>query len=192
MRKSLILASTSAYKKALLSRLQLPFDALDPKVDEAFAPDESASALAERLAREKALSGSYRIPRALVIGADQVASLHGRPFGKPLSREAAMAQLRASSGNSVIFHTAVALAEDGALLEQRTMTTEVVFRDLSDREVERYVSREPALDCAGSFRWESLGITLFSALRGDDPTALEGLPLIALTTMLMNAGLSPL
>jgi septum formation protein len=188
----LILASRSPYRRALLERLRLPFRCMAADVDESPRPGETPVELAERLAAQKALAVSARDPAALVIGSDQVASRDGVAFGKPGTTERAREQLRRSSGRIVHFHTAVALARGGELVDQCCEPFAVHFRELSDGEIARYVELEQPLDCAGSFRWEQLGIALFSALRGDDPTALEGLPLIRLTAMLAHQGLNPL
>lgn len=188
----LVLASTSAYKRALLARLTIPFECVDPTVDETPAAGEEPAEIARRLADEKALAGARARPASLVIGADQVAALDGKIFAKPGTVARAREQLQASSGRRLRFYTAVALAMDRAVLQRRTVETEVEFRQLTVDAIEGYLEREPALDCAGSFRWEGLGIALFTALRGEDPTALEGLPLIALTSMLGESGISPL
>jgi septum formation protein len=188
MRPELILASTSRYRRDLLSRLQLPFRGVAPGVDECPLPGESPRERAERLARAKACAVSARHPGAVVIGSDQVASLDGRPLGKPGGEAAAVAQLRAMSGREVSFFTAVALARDGQSLNAATDHTRVWFRDLADAEVRDYVVRDQPLDCAGAFRCEGLGIALFRRIRSDDPTALIGLPLIALAGLLREAG----
>lgn len=185
----LVLASTSPYRRALLQRLQVPFDCMPPDVDETALPGESPRELASRLASAKAAAIAGRQPGALVIGSDQVASLAGHPLGKPGSLERARAQLLACSGKTVTFYTGLALECRARELSLATVETfRVHFRPLDEAAVERYLAREPALDCAGSFKVEGLGITLFRALEGRDPTALEGLPLIALTDLLQTAG----
>lgn len=189
---TLILASTSPYRRALFERLRLPFSCRAPQVPEDSRDGEPPRERATRLAAEKACAVSRAHPEALVIGSDQVASLAGRHVDKPGSAENARQQLRASSGQCVHFDTAVALAQRGQLLEHCCTPFEVRFRALGEGEIERYVALEQPFDCAGSFRWECLGITLFEQLRGDDPTALEGLPLIALSRMLRERGISPL
>lgn len=189
---ALILASSSPYRRALLQRLRLDFSCHAPEVDEARREDEDPEALATRLARAKAQAVARQEPGALVIGSDQVASLDGQPFGKPGSADTARRQLERSSGRCVRFDTAVALARDDTLLACRSVPFEVQFRSLSASQIARYVELEKPLDCAGSFRWEGLGISLFRSLRGDDPTALEGLPLIALVDMLAAQGVNPL
>lgn len=185
----LILASTSPYRRALLERLQLPFQCVAPEVDESPQPGETAAQLAQRLASAKAEAVSRRFPDALVIGSDQVACLDGRLLGKPGGHERAREQLRASSGRTVEFFTGVALArQEPAFRAAQTVPFQVHFRTLSDAEIEHYLARETPWDCAGSFKCEGLGIALFERLAGDDPTSLEGLPLIALCHLLKRAG----
>lgn len=181
----LVLASTSPYRRELLSRLGLPFDTGRPDVDETPRKGESPAMLAVRLARAKAnaLAG----PAAWAIGSDQVAELDGSPLGKPGSFAAAHAQLSAMSGRRVRFHTAVCLAGPGGGGEAADLT-EVRFRTLGANEIERYLQAESPLDCAGSFKCEGLGISLFEAIDSQDPTALVGLPLIALARLLREAG----
>ena len=186
---SLILASTSRYRKRLLERLDLPFRTVAPGVPETANPDEAPADLALRLSEAKASAVSERYPEALVIGSDQVASLDGRRLGKPGTDVNARKQLLACRGRSVFFYTGICLVRSGSLCESACAKTEVVFRDLSEAQIADYVTREQPLDCAGSFRWEALGIALFRTLRCDDPTALEGLPLIQLTSMLEAQGL---
>ncbi|MEL1264909.1 Maf family protein [Pseudoxanthomonas putridarboris] len=183
----LLLASTSRYRRELLERLRLPFHIARPEVDEAALPGESVAALAARLARAKAGAIARQQPEAWVIGSDQAAELDGQPLGKPGQRDAAIAQLAAMSGREVHFHTAVCLARDEQALEALDTTT-VRFRTLTPEEIERYVDAEQPFDCAGSFKAEGLGIALFDAIESKDPTALVGLPLIALARMLREAG----
>lgn len=180
----LILASTSPYRRRLLERLQIPFECVDPDVDETPAKNESGEQLASRLAAAKAIAGSAVSANALVIGSDQVAALGTRLLGKPGNAANALEQLRDCSGATVHFYTAVAIAQNGQVLNNQTVSTEVRFRVLNDVQLNDYIERDEPYDCAGSFRWEGLGISLFESLRSDDPTALEGLPLIALTSML--------
>ena len=183
----LILASTSRYRRELLQRLRLPFECASPQVDEAPLPGEPPSQLAVRLARAKAAAVAARHPEAWVIGSDQVADLDGRLLGKPGGRQAAIAQLAAMSGRELHFHTAVCLRRGGH--EQvATDLTRVRLRLLSTTEIERYVDAEQPFDCAGSFKCEGLGIVLFEAIESRDPTALVGLPLIALAGLLRQAG----
>ena len=186
----LILASTSPYRKRLLERLQIPFSCTAPNVDESPLPGEQPEALAERLARAKAQAISARQPGALVIGSDQVASLDGRSIGKPGGFAAAEQQLRDSSGRTVQFYTGLALAGPAAgECHSCVEVFSVAFRRLSEAEIEAYLLKEQPYDCAGSFKCEGLGIALFERMIGDDPTALEGLPLIASCRLLREAGL---
>jgi len=184
---SLVLASGSRYRAELLGRLGLAFESWAPALDEAPLAGESCAETARRLARLKAEAALGRFPGAWVIGSDQVAELGGSPLGKPGNRENARTQLRAMSGRSVVFHTGLCLLAGGRVHEAM-VPTQVAFRDLADAEIERYLDREPAFDCAGSAKSEALGITLLASLRGDDPTALVGLPLIALAAMLRSEG----
>jgi septum formation protein len=186
----LVLASTSRYRRSLLKRLQIPFDVAAPGVDEAHRQAEAPADLALRLSAEKALAVSLQQPSACVIGSDQVAALGAQLLGKPGTTERAEAQLAMCSGQTVIFYTAISLAVGGRLVDQRLKESIVEFRALSPAQIRDYVAREQPLDCAGSFRWEGLGICLFRALKSDDPTALEGLPLISLSEMLQNQGFS--
>jgi septum formation protein len=184
----LILASTSIYRRELLARLRLPFETARPEVDESPLPGESPQALAERLAVAKAGVIAQREPAAFVIGSDQVAELDGRPLGKPGTRDGAFAQLGAMSGRAVQFRTAVCVRHADQAPRLTIDTTTVRFRALSFVEIERYVDAEQPLDCAGSFKSEGLGITLFDAIETADPTALIGLPLIATARLLREAG----
>lgn len=184
----LILASTSIYRRELLERLRLPFETARPEVDENPRPGESPIALAERLAIAKAGAIAEREPAASVIGSDQVAELDGRPLGKPGTRDGALAQLGAMSGRAVHFRTAVCVRHGEHAPRLAIDTTTVRFRSLSFAEIERYVDAEQPLDCAGSFKSEGLGITLFDAIETIDPTALIGLPLIATARLLREAG----
>ncbi len=183
----LILASTSVYRRELLQRLRLPFQCERPQVDETPLDGESPPRLAMRLAAAKAADVAARHPGAWVIGSDQAADLNGEPLGKPGTVEAARAQLMAMSGQAVHFHTAICLARGEARLDAVDVTT-VRFRHLQADEIARYVEAEQPLDCAGSFKCEGLGIALFEAIRNDDPSALVGLPLIALSRLLREAG----
>ncbi|KQY51227.1 nucleoside triphosphate pyrophosphatase [Lysobacter sp. Root494] len=184
----LILASTSIYRQELLARLRLPFDTARPEVDESPRPGESPAALAERLAVAKADVIAQREPAAFVIGSDQVAELDGSPLGKPGSRDGALAQLGAMSGRVVRFRTAVCVRHGDQKPRTATDTTTVHFRSLAFTEIERYVDAEQPMDCAGSFKSEGFGITLFEAIETSDPTALIGLPLIATARLLREAG----
>jgi septum formation protein len=183
----LVLGSTSRYRQELLSRLRLPFAVDAPDVDETPAPDEPAHVLARRLAQAKARAVALRHPGAWVIGSDQAASLDGQPVGKPGGREAARSQLVRASGRQLQFHTAVCLHRDGEEIAFQDLT-QVRFRALENAEIDRYLDLEPAFDCAGSFKSEGLGISLFESVQSQDPTALVGLPLIALAAALRQAG----
>jgi septum formation protein len=184
----LVLASTSRYRRELLQRLALPFEVDRPEVDETPLPGETPPGLAIRLAEAKALAVAARHPAAWVIGSDQVADRDGQPLGKPGDRETALAQLLAASGRPVRFHTAFCLVgPDGRRLAGLDLT-EVRFRPLARDEILRYLDAEQPYDCAGSFKCEGLGIVLFEAIQTRDPTALVGLPLIALAAALREAG----
>ncbi len=183
----LILASTSRYRAELLSRLRLPFSSIAPAVDETPQPGEAPLALAQRLAAAKAEAVARLQPGHWVIGSDQVAELNGAALGKPGSRDNACAQLRAMSGQQVRFHTALCLRNGDRQLQACDLTR-VHFRTLDADEISRYVDAEQPLDCAGSFKCEGLGISLFEAIDNRDPSALVGLPLIALADLLRQAG----
>lgn len=187
--RPLVLASTSRYRRELLQRLQLPFAVAAPQVDETPLPDEAPRALALRLALAKAQAVAAQQPGALVIGSDQVADLAGRSLGKPGSHERAVQQLRQMRGQTVVFHTALAVICLEAGFEQADVApVRVRFRDLHDDEIERYLHAEQPYDCAGSAKSEGLGISLLEAIDSDDPTALIGLPLIRTCAMLRAAG----
>lgn len=186
---ALVLASTSRYRAELLSRLRLPFSCANPGVDETPLAGETPRALAIRLAHAKAVAVAARSPGAWAIGSDQTADLDGIALGKPGSIDAACAQLATMSGREVLFHTAVCVS-DGVRHLQATDLTRVRFRPLQADEIARYVEAEQPLDCAGSFKCEGLGISLFEAIENRDPTALVGLPLIALCGLLREAGYS--
>lgn len=186
---SLVLASGSRYRKELLKRLGLPFKVWSPDVDETPLPGELPRETAVRLARAKARAGGKRFSQAWIVGSDQVADLDGTPIGKPGNLENARRQLRQLSGHTVLFHTALCLWNDRLeRSHERIVTTDVNFRRLTDIEIDRYLEREGAFDCAGSAKSEGLGISLLSRLGGEDPTALVGLPLIALSAMLRAEG----
>ena len=191
--RPLILASTSRYRKMLLDRLGLPFRAVAPGIDESPLPDEAPAATAFRLAEAKARSVARAHPDSLIIGSDQVADCDGRPVGKPGTHERAIAQLAELSGQTVVFHTGVCLL-DTASGQCQTALVDVrsTFRFLSADEIESYLRSERPYDCAGSVRSEALGIALFERIESDDPTALIGLPLIRLTSMLRAAGVAVL
>ena len=187
--RALVLGSTSRYRRELLTRFRLPFDIASPDVDETPQPGETPAALALRLALAKAHAVAAQHPQAIVIGSDQVADLHGQPLGKPLMHDKAVAQLRAMSGQSMLFHTAVAVVcQATGFAQADTAVVRTVFRTLSDAEIERYLRAEEPYDCAGSAKSEGLGITLLEAIESDDPTALIGLPLIRTARLLRAAG----
>lgn len=186
---SLVLASSSSYRKALLARLGLPYRALAPDIDERALPDEAPVDTAMRLAQAKARKIAAAQSRALIIGSDQVAVLESRAVGKPGDHAAAALQLRAMSGKTVIFHTALCLLNAATNTVQLTsVPTTVRFRKLDAAQIERYLQRDQPYDCAGSAKIEALGIALVEQLESDDPTALVGLPLIALVSMLAREG----
>jgi len=187
MTARLLLASTSPYRRELLSRLCIPFDVARPEVDETPRPGESPLALAQRLAAAKAAAVAAG-QDAWVIGSDQVAELDGQPLGKPGGRPHALAQLAAMSGRSVAFRTALCVMHRDLGRFDAVDTTIVRFRGLAADEIARYVDAEQPFDCAGSFKSEGLGITLFEAIDTSDPTALVGLPLIATARLLREAG----
>ncbi|MDG1065571.1 MAG: Maf family protein [Luminiphilus sp.] len=187
--ETLVLASTSAYRAELLGRLGLSFEIQRVTIDESCKPSESSLALSQRLSVEKAkavtnLQGDY-----LSIGSDQVAACDNRLLGKPGSEALAHKQLSFISNKTVQFFTGVALwRPQKALLDCRVVQTQVSMRDLSDAEITAYIARDQPLDCAGSFKWEALGISLFRSTKASDPTALQGLPLIELSHMLRGQG----
>lgn len=189
--RALILGSTSRYRHELLSRLGLPFDAVAPRVDETPRPGERPADLARRLALAKARDVAQRHPQAVIIGSDQVADLDGVPLGKPGTHERAVEQLRHMRGQTVVFQTALAVVCEATGFEQCDMAAvSVVFRDLSDREIERYLRAEQPYDCAGSAKSEGLGIALLERIDNDDPTALVGLPLIRTCRLIRAAGVA--
>ena len=185
--KKLILASTSVYRRELLNRLGIPFEVISPQVDEAPLPGESTLDLALRLAKAKAAAVAQDHPEAWVIGSDQVADLYGAAIGKPGNFERAMAQLQLMRGATVTFQTALCLMH-GEIETTINIPTQVTFRKLSDDVLEAYLHAEEPYDCAGSAKSEGLGISLLESIKSDDPTALIGLPLIALSSLLRDAG----
>lgn len=189
--KTIVLASTSTYRRALLARLRLPFDTSAPDVDEVALPGEAPAHTALRLAREKAVAVARQRPDALVIGSDQVAELDGVPLNKPGTHAAALDQLRRLQGRSAVFHTALAVAVDGgSRVEVGRVPTTVRFRQLADAALDAYLRIDRPYDCAGAAKIESLGIALVESVQGDDPTALIGLPLIKLVSMLAALGIA--
>ncbi len=189
MPRTIVLASSSRYRQEMLGRLKLPFRAEAPEIDESVLPGESLASTAERLSLLKADTVAARHAGAIVIGSDQVAELGGKAIGKPGSHEAAVAQLLAMSGRTARFHSGVAVVDSvSAQRQSACVSTEVTFRVLSRETIESYLRHDQPYDCAGSAKIESLGISLVRSVRSDDPTALIGLPLIVLTSMLARLG----
>lgn len=189
----IVLASTSKYRAELLRRLLPSFEQHAPRVDETPQEGEAPSALALRLAESKARALAAELPDSLIIGSDQVAELDGQPLGKPGHAEAARTQLQASSGRTVVFHTAVCVIDTRRPEAPASTATDVTaahFRPLDEDTIERYVDREQPLDCAGSFKCEGPGIALFERIECRDPTALIGLPLISLARLLRERGVA--
>ncbi|MBJ7309036.1 Maf-like protein [Rugamonas sp. CCM 8940] len=191
----LVLASSSAYRKELLQRLGLPFEVAVPDLDERPLAGETPSATALRLAREKAAAVAARLPGCVVIGSDQVATLDGEQIGKPGDHANALLQLQKMRGREVVFHTALCVwdgraADPAAAAQVEDVQTVVTFRDLPDAELDAYLRIEQPYDCAGSAKNEGLGIAILERITSGDPTALTGLPLIALTGMLRRAGVA--
>lgn len=191
----LILASGSAYRRELLSRLHLPFEAIAPDIDESALPHESPEQTALRLAQQKAHAIAQKYSESIIIGSDQVATLEGEQIGKPGTHEAALKQLQKMRGKEVIFHTALCLLDNrkiqsGHAVQSENIQTLVRFRDLSDAELDAYLRIEQPYDCAGSAKNEGLGIVIIEKIVSEDPTALTGLPLITLTSMLRNIGVT--
>ena len=187
----LILASSSKYRQELLSRLKIPFLSISPEIDETPFSGEQPEQLALRLAIAKAQHIAQAYPNHVVIGADQVASLHGRPLGKPGHAEAAQAQLQQLSGQTVSFFSAMAVVL-GSQVQSTVVPTHCVFRHLSDAAIARYIAIDQPFDTAGSAKAECLGIALMQSMHSSDPTSIIGLPLIELTRMLAQVGLDPL
>ena len=187
--RPVILASTSTYRRELLARLRIPFDVVAPQVDETPLATETPRDLACRLALAKGLAVALQYPGAVVIGSDQVADLDGTPLGKPLVHEVAVAQLRRMSGRNVVFQTAVAVVCLASGFSRTELArVEVLFRTLTEHDIEAYLSAEKPYDCAGSAKSEGLGIALLDSIVSDDPTALVGLPLIRTSRLLREAG----
>ncbi len=186
---TLILASTSPYRKALLQRLRLEFRVAAPDVDETPQPQETPQALVQRLAIAKALAVADKHPGSLVIGSDQVAVHQGVIVGKPHTHERAVAQLRAASGSEVVLYTGLALVNaDTGTIQSEVVPYRVVFRTLTEAQIENYLRREQPYHCAGSVKSEGLGVALLERFEGEDPATLIGLPLIRLVHMLENEG----
>jgi septum formation protein len=191
MKKTLILASSSIYRRELLQRLQIPFNTVSPHVDETILDGEKPQDTALRLSQEKARKIGSEYPHALIIGCDQVATLNGEQLGKPLNHKNATKQLRAMRGKEVVFHSALCLlnAETGNM-QAEVVPYLVKFRKLTDDQIENYLTKEQPYHCAGSAKSEGLGVALIERMTGDDPNALIGLPLIRLITMLQIEGVN--
>ena len=188
--RTLILGSTSTYRRDLLARLHIPFEVAAPDVDETPLPGEAPHALAKRLALAKAKAVAAKFPEGVVIGSDQVADLHGQSLGKPGTHDRAVAQLRLMRGQTVVFQTAVSVVcHESGFEESSLAAVRVTFRDLTDDEIENYLRIEQPYDCAGSAKSEGLGIALLASIDSDDPTALVGLPLIRTCKMIQAAGI---
>ena len=188
--RTVILGSTSVYRRELMSRLRIPFDVQAPDVDETAINGESSLQLAKRLALAKANAVAQKFPESVVIGSDQVADLDGLALGKPGNFERATVQLRQMRGKTVVFQTAVAVVcHATGFVAQDCAAVNVVFRDLMDDEITAYLLAETPYDCAGSAKSEGLGIALLASIGNDDPTALVGLPLIRTCNMLRAAGI---
>jgi len=191
--RPLILASTSRYRRELLTRLRIPFDVVAANIDETPRAGETPDRVARRLALAKARAVSANHPAAVVIGSDQVADLYGTAMGKPMTHARAVQQLQTMRGQTVVFQTAVAVVCADTGFEQTELAAvHVVFRDLTDTEIEAYLQAERPYDCAGSAKSEGLGIALLERIDNDDPTALIGLPLIRTCRLLQAAGLQVL
>ena len=188
--REIVLASSSSYRKALTGRLGLDCTTIAPDIDESALPGESPVATATRLAQGKARKVATNKPEALIIGSDQVALLDDAVLGKPGSHASAVRQLRLMSGKTTVFHTAICLYDAASdEMQCANVPTTVLMRELSDETIERYLRQDQPYDCAGSAKIESLGIALVEKVESDDPTALIGLPLITLVTMLKRAGI---
>ena len=189
--ENIILASSSPYRKELLSRLIKGFQAISPDIDETAEPNENADSLSTRLAQQKAEAISQYHPASWVIGSDQTVCFQEKIIGKPGSMEKAAEQLRGFSGQKAEFFTALCLMHhQNDFLRINTIKTEVHFRELKEKEIQNYLAIEKPIDCAGSFKCESLGISLFSEITSKDPTALIGLPLISLANFFREAGIN--
>ncbi|MEE8387145.1 MAG: Maf family nucleotide pyrophosphatase [Acidiferrobacterales bacterium] len=189
----LILASTSPYRRLLLERLQLPFEAIAPNIDETPLADETPPQLVERLAITKAQAVARNAKSALVIGSDQVAVHNGGIIGKPRDHDHAVKQLRAASGNTITLYTGLALVNsDTGATQSEVVPYRVTFRTLTDEQIETYLRKEQPYDCTGSVKSEGLGIALLRRFEGEDPNTLIGLPLMRLVSMLEQEGILPL
>jgi len=193
--KQIVLASSSRYRAQLLERLLLPFKALAPDCDEAPLSGETCAETAQRLAEAKARTGGTKsgLTVGVVIGSDQVADLDGTILGKPGTTERAIAQLQAMRGRTIVFHTALALLDlESQRLQQAVVPTTVRIRNYTDQAIHYYLAHENALDCAGSAKSEGLGAALIQSMQSDDPSALIGLPLLTLVSMLAQEGIEVL
>jgi len=188
---NLILASSSPFRKELLNRLNVAFECHSPEVDESLLSEESADSYVRRLAVAKAQKLAMDFPGAIIIGSDQCAVLGDEILGKPGNHLKALEQLKKAQGKTVVFHTGLCVLQPSSSFQQvDNILFRVNFRNLSDRQLEHYLRTEEPYQCAGSFKSEGYGVALFSKMTGDDPTALIGLPLIRLTHMLEQAGIS--
>ncbi|CAN8142381.1 septum formation inhibitor Maf [Thiomicrorhabdus sp. 6S2-11] len=187
----LVLASTSIYRQQMLEKLQIPFTTCKPEVDETPLENENVKEMVQRLSLLKAQAACKQFPAHLIIGSDQSAVLDGKPLGKPHTFEKAKAQLQSFSGKTITFYTGLAVvnSKTGASFEKMDIT-KVVFRELSDEVIENYLTIEQPLNCAGSFKSEGLGVTLFERIESRDPNALIGLPLMALTDIFYAIGIA--
>lgn len=193
MQPRIVLASSSAYRRAILAKLGLAFHCATPDIDETATMDEPVISLVTRLAQQKAAALVPDFPSSTIIGSDQLGFLDGQCLGKPLTYDRAFTQLRAASGKCVTFYTGLAVYHGPtASWHQCVDTYQVYFKSLTDREILGYIDKEQPLQCAGSFKCEGLGISLFDKMVGDDPNTLIGLPLIALTRILCQLGINPL
>jgi septum formation protein len=191
MQPKIILASSSPFRKELLSRLNLDFESYSPEIDESQLMGENATDYVCRLAKQKAKAISKDYPSAIVIGSDQCALRDGQILGKPGNHTNAMQQLKAAQGKTIVFHTGLCVVhQDARFSEVDEVLYQVKFRTLSDAQLAHYLEVEEPYQCAGSFKSEGYGSCLFSSMQGDDPSALIGLPLIRLITMLENAGVA--
>lgn len=189
IKKTLILASSSPFRRELLQKLQIQFNCVSPKIDESALPEEKPYETALRLAQEKARKVAVEYPHSLIIGCDQVATLDGEQLGKPLNHKNATKQLQQMRGHEVKFYSAVCLLNATTNEMQSEVVPYVVkFRALTDTQIENYLTKDQPYQCAGSAKSEGLGITLIERMIGEDPNALVGLPLIKLTAMLQNEG----
>lgn len=189
---SLILASSSRYRRELLDRLGVPYTCVSPDIDESVLDNETPLEVCARLARAKALAVAEQHPGSVVIGSDQVCDLEGTALGKPHTFEKAVEQLERMQGKRLVFHTAVCVVRANGTFEETVSDTVITMRTLSRETIEAYVRREEPYDCAGSAKIEKLGIALMQSVHSDDPTSLIGLPLMRITSMLANAGIDVL